>query len=131
MQVAAEPGEAGVATVGQFHFQQVEQFSLALEFLGHVVVEYPHTTFAFNLPHGFKLRPEFAWIKRFLRGQALLFTFQPVAAQLAEMALEQVAIDQGVAVVEGQRQPPGRGRELVQHRQDAFGLGQPFEYGVA
>ncbi len=117
--------------MGQFHFQQVEQLGLGLEFLGHIVVKHPHATLAFHVPHGFKLRLEFTRIKRFLRGKALLFTFQAVAAQLAEMAFEQVAIDQRVTVVECQRQPPTGGSQLVQHRQNAFWFGQPFEHRMA
>ncbi|MCY1369746.1 hypothetical protein D9M69_568000 [compost metagenome] len=47
------------------------------------------------------------------------------------MALEQVAVDQRVLVVEGQRQQPILGGELVQHGEDGVGLGQPFQHRVA
>ncbi|WP_416146210.1 methyltransferase, partial [Pseudomonas aeruginosa] len=43
------------------------------------------------------------------------------------MALEQVAVDQRVAIVEGQRQPAAGCAELVQHRQDRMGFGQLTE----
>ncbi|MCY1390368.1 hypothetical protein D9M71_51870 [compost metagenome] len=47
------------------------------------------------------------------------------------MALEQVAVDQRVAVVEGQRQQAVAAGELAQHREDRLGFGQPFQHGVA
>ncbi|MCY1423473.1 hypothetical protein D9M71_391840 [compost metagenome] len=86
----------------QFHFQQVGQLGPGLELAWHVIVKHPYSAFCFDLPQIFKLHPERAWIKRFLRGQALLFTGHVVAAQFAEMALEQVAIDQRITVVERQ-----------------------------
>ena len=55
MQVAAKPGKAWVAAVGQFHFQQVEHLGLGLEFPGHVVVENSHATLGFDLPQRIKL----------------------------------------------------------------------------
>ncbi|MNH31592.1 hypothetical protein D3C79_919710 [compost metagenome] len=62
----------------------------------------PHATLSFDPPLTFKLRRQFARIKRLLRGQALLFAGHVVLAHLAEMALEQVAVNQRIAVVEGQ-----------------------------
>ncbi len=95
-----------MAAVSELHFQQVQQLGAVLKFLGHVVMENTYATFTFDLPQRFKLRPERPRIKWFLRGKALLFTFEAIAAQFAEVALEQVAVDQGIAVVERQRQPP-------------------------
>ncbi len=47
------------------------------------------------------------------------------------MAFEQVAVDQRIAVVERQRQPAAGLGQLMQHRQDRVGFGQPFQHGVA
>jgi len=131
VQVTSQSGKTGMATVGQFHFQQVRQGGAGLEFNRHVVVENPHATLGFDPPQTFKLRRQLARIKGLLRGQALLFTGHVVLAHLAEMALEQVAVDQRIAVVEGQGQPAIGLAQLVQHRQDRMGFGQPFEHGVA
>ncbi|VVN24917.1 hypothetical protein PS623_04480 [Pseudomonas fluorescens] len=80
MQVAAQAGEAWVAAVSQLHLDQVEQLGLVLEVLGHVVVEHANATFSFDRPQAFKLRAQFARIKWFLRGQALLLAGQVIAA---------------------------------------------------
>ena len=131
MQVAAQAGEAGVAAVGQFHLQQVDRLGLGLELRGHVVVEDPHATLTFDPPECVELRRQLARVQGPLRRQAALLAGELGLAQLAEVALEQVAVDQRVLVVERQRQPAARRRELVQHRQYGLGLGQPFQYRMA
>ena len=113
MQVAAETGETRMAAVGQLHFQQVGQFSLGLELGRHVVMEYPHPAAAFDPPEGVELRGQLARVERLLRGQALPLAGEALLAQLAEMPLEQVAVDQRVLVVEGQRQPALGGDQLL------------------
>ncbi|MNF93030.1 hypothetical protein D3C84_756900 [compost metagenome] len=77
------------------------------------------------------MRRQLARIKGLLRGQALLFAGHVVLAHLAEMPLEQVAIYQRVTVVERQGQPAVSLGQLMQHRQDGVGFGQPFQHGVA
>ena len=119
-----------MAAVGQLHFQQVGQFGLGLELGRHVVMEYPHPAAAFDPPEGVELRGQLARVERLLRGQALPLAGEALLAQLAEMPLEQVAVDQRILVIKGQRQPTVGGSELVQHRQDGVRLGQPFQHCV-
>ncbi|VVN76625.1 hypothetical protein PS685_05332 [Pseudomonas fluorescens] len=102
MQVAPKPGEAWVATVGQLYLQQVHQFGTGLEFYRHIVVKNPYPALGFDPPQAFKLRRQFTRIKGLLRGQALLLTGHVVLAHLAEVPLEQIAINQRIAVVERQ-----------------------------
>src|SRR5690606_31349669 len=68
---------------------------------------------------------------RLLRGKALPFAGERLRAQLLEMSLEQVAVDQRVAVVEGQRQPAIGCGQAMQRRQDRLRLGEPLQYRVA
>ncbi|MNS55299.1 hypothetical protein D3C72_881280 [compost metagenome] len=94
-------------------------------------MENPDPALGFDLPQAFELRCQFPWIEGLLRGQALLFPGHAVLAHFLEMAFEQVAVDQRVAIVERQRQPAVGLGELMQHRQDRVRLGEPFEHGVA
>ncbi|MNP10416.1 hypothetical protein D3C76_1025630 [compost metagenome] len=94
-------------------------------------MEHPHAAALLDAPgagHGcFQL----ARIERLLRRQALPLAGETVLAQLTEMPLQQVAVDQRIAVVEGQRQPAVASGELAQHRQDRLGFGQPFQHCMA
>ena len=56
VQIAPQTGKGRVATVGQFHFQQIRELDPGLKFRRHVVVENPYATLGFDLPQRFKLR---------------------------------------------------------------------------
>ena len=88
--------------MGQFHFNQGFKLGTGLKLHWHIVVKHPHTALGFDLPQAFECRGQLPWVKRLLRGEALLFTGHIVLAHLAKVTLEQVAIDQGVAVIERQ-----------------------------
>src|SRR5690606_29521349 len=131
VQVATESGKGRVATIGQFHLHQLGRRGTRLEIGGHVVMEYTHATASFDQPVRGELRRQLARVQRSLRRQALALAGKTLAAQLLEVALEQVAVDQRVAVVEGQRQPAVGSRQAMEYRQDRLGLGQPLQYGMA
>jgi hypothetical protein len=50
VQITPKSGEAWVATVGEFHLQQIHEFGAGLELYRHVVVENPYPALTFDLP---------------------------------------------------------------------------------
>ncbi|VVN42218.1 hypothetical protein PS634_05491 [Pseudomonas fluorescens] len=93
-------------------------------------MEHTHAALVFDSPLSFKLRRQFPRVEWLLRREALFFTGHVILAHFAKVTLEQVAIDQRIAVVERQRQPAIRFGELMQHRQDGVRLGQPLQHSV-
>ena len=103
MQIAAETGEGRVPSMGQFHGHQLLARGARLEFRRHVVMEDPYATARPDPPVRCQPGLDLARVQRLLRGEAALaragvFTLP----EFAKVPLEQVAIDQGIAVVEGQ-----------------------------
>src|SRR5690606_1603714 len=77
-----------------------------------------------------ELRRQLARVERTLRCQAPALTGKIAGAYFLEAALEQVAIDKCIAVVERQRQPAVDGDQPMQYRQDRLRFGQPLQYCV-
>ena len=82
-----------MATIRQLHLHQFRRRGTRLEIGGHVVMEYTHATVCFDPPVRVELRRQFARIEWPLWRQALTLAGKTLAAQLLEMALEQVAVD--------------------------------------
>src|SRR5690554_3245872 len=130
VQITAQMQVGRMGAVQQLLFDHLLFVRLGLEGLGHVIVEYPYPG------HVAAIEPRLSYpllylprIQRLLRRQAApAHAGQLIALQLAELALDQILVDQRVAVVEGQGQGAARAHQCAQVGQGGSWVGQPFQY---
>lgn len=103
---------------------------LGPERLGHIVMKYPHARLMHTIEAGLAHPlPNLAGVQGLLWGEAALaFTGQLIALQLAELALDEVLVDQCIAVIERQRHRAPGADQLPQVDQGRGGIRQPFQH---
>src|SRR5690554_245853 len=123
VQITAQMQVGRMGAVQQLLFDHLLFVRLGLEGLGHVIVKYPYPG------HVAAIEPRLSYpllylprIQRLLRRQAApAHAGQLIALQLAELALDQVLVDQRIAVVKGQGQGAARAHQARRSARAAAG----------
>src|SRR5690554_4463682 len=133
MQITAQMQVGRVGAVQQLLFDHLLFVGLGLEGLGHVIVEYPYPGHVAAVEPGLSYPllylPRIQWL--LWRQAPTAHAGQLIALQLAELALDQILVDQRIAVVEGQRQGAARAHQRPQVGQSSGRVAQPLQYRMA